>query len=294
MNLKMMRNMKFEYTQLSNASINYISENEILEAIYNKAFEEKQQARGSHRQSGANNMFLTGISSRQGGGVAQQEIVDKIIQSDQDLEGLKKYTREQLLPSIKAVYEEGQLDFSSVVNLLDELKLGDQPSLDIGRLCKVFQGDIPSDDLRRVFPFDYFLEGEVYNVEEQAERTYGMISRNLQDLFVSHDKEYVTLMVTFLGSTLESSSIMDRIYLDTLMSIGERYNFSKETVMTMLMLFNTLKENAPELLKNNTDRVLNSYRNNEGMKALMKQEFEAVLKQICPMEKELLQLVRDS
>ena len=65
MTLKTMREMKYEYTQLSNLSIDYISEKDVLEAIYNKMFEEKQQARQEKRaasgQSG-NNLFLTNIT----------------------------------------------------------------------------------------------------------------------------------------------------------------------------------------------------------------------------------------
>lgn len=47
-----------------------------------------------------------------------------------------------------------------------------------------------------------------------------MVKRNLQDLFLSHDNEYVRSLALFFGSVLETSSIMDRIYLDTLITIG--------------------------------------------------------------------------
>lgn len=33
-----MRELKFEYTQLSNLSVDYISEKEVLEAVYNRVF----------------------------------------------------------------------------------------------------------------------------------------------------------------------------------------------------------------------------------------------------------------
>ena len=62
MSLKTMRNMKIEYTsQMSNVSINYISENQILEAIYDRVFEENEQKRADKRQPGKYNPFLTGI-----------------------------------------------------------------------------------------------------------------------------------------------------------------------------------------------------------------------------------------
>lgn len=66
MNLKTMREMKYEYTQLSNLSVDYISEKEVLEAIYTRMFEEKQQARKVKRdETGgamANNLFLTNLT----------------------------------------------------------------------------------------------------------------------------------------------------------------------------------------------------------------------------------------
>lgn len=33
-----MRELKFEYTQLSNLSVDYISEKEVLEAVYNRVY----------------------------------------------------------------------------------------------------------------------------------------------------------------------------------------------------------------------------------------------------------------
>lgn len=65
MNLKTMREMKYEYTQLSNLSVDYISEKDVLEAIYTRMFEEKQQARKSKRDTAgtmANHLFLTNIT----------------------------------------------------------------------------------------------------------------------------------------------------------------------------------------------------------------------------------------
>ena len=65
MNLKTMREMKYEFTQLSNLSVDYISEKDALEAIYARIFEEKQQARAKQRREAGhgNNLFLTGIGA---------------------------------------------------------------------------------------------------------------------------------------------------------------------------------------------------------------------------------------
>ena len=68
-----------------------------------------------------------------------------------------------MLSATRSIYESGKKDFHEVVNLMDNLKLGDRKKLDIGRLCKIYQGDIPTEDLRHIFPFDFFLDIESYN-----------------------------------------------------------------------------------------------------------------------------------
>ena len=68
-----------------------------------------------------------------------------------------------MLSATRSIYESGKKDFHEVVNLMDNLKLGDRKKLDIDRLCKIYQGDIPTDDLRHIFPFDFFLDIESYN-----------------------------------------------------------------------------------------------------------------------------------
>ena len=65
MNLRTMREMKYEYTQLSNMSVDFISEKEVLEAIYNRVFEEKQQAKKDKREASGgapNTLFLTNLT----------------------------------------------------------------------------------------------------------------------------------------------------------------------------------------------------------------------------------------
>ena len=101
---------------MSNMSANYISENEMLEAIYNQAFEEKQQARGDKRNS-ANKNFLGGLSKQEGpSSTAEQDIIDKII--SEDVDALKNYSRDAIISSLRIVYSEGQLDFFACLNIL--------------------------------------------------------------------------------------------------------------------------------------------------------------------------------
>ena len=49
-----------------------------------------------------------------------------------------------MLSATRSIYESGKKDFHEVVNLMDNLKLGDRKKLDICRLCKIYQGDIPT------------------------------------------------------------------------------------------------------------------------------------------------------
>jgi hypothetical protein len=77
-----MRDLKYEHTQQSNMSVDYITEKDILERIYNRLNEENQQARAKQRKEAgnSNNLFLTNLGN---GGAkkdgAQKEVVDKIL-----------------------------------------------------------------------------------------------------------------------------------------------------------------------------------------------------------------------
>lgn len=57
--------MKYEFTQMSNLSVDYISEKEALEAIYARIFEENMQARAKQRREAgqSNHLFLTGLGA---------------------------------------------------------------------------------------------------------------------------------------------------------------------------------------------------------------------------------------
>lgn len=89
--------MKYEYTQMSNMSVDYISEKEVLEAIYTRMFEDKQQARAKQRREagGGNNLFLTGIGNHKRD-VAQKEVIDKILKEDFE-EVLQNYPKEDIV-----------------------------------------------------------------------------------------------------------------------------------------------------------------------------------------------------
>lgn len=84
MNLRIMREMKYEYTQLSNLSIDYISEKDVLEAIYNKKFEESQQNRKAKRNdSGPGNFLLPNLTGVRKEAV-QRDINERLPKQEQD------------------------------------------------------------------------------------------------------------------------------------------------------------------------------------------------------------------
>lgn len=37
--------------------------------------------------------------------------------------------------------------------IMEEIKIGDKRKQDLGRYCKIYQGDIPTEDLAKIFPF---------------------------------------------------------------------------------------------------------------------------------------------
>ena len=155
---------------------------------------------------------------------------------------------------------------------MDNLKLGDRKKLDIGRLCKIYQGDIPTEDLRQIFPFDFFLDIESYNEEEVGSHAYRSIARVIQDLLVTKDNEYLRSMAIFMGSILESNVFIDQVYIDTLISIGQRYAFNQDTIIRVRIIIEVLNQNSPHIVRENLGRILDSCRENTELRAIIRHE----------------------
>lgn len=168
MNLKTMREMKYEYTQLSNLSVDYISEKEVLEAIYTRMFEEKQQARKVKRdETGgamANNLFLTNLTGHRKEAV-QNDINEHLPKKNAEYI-TNTYPREEIINAVKAFYEEKTKTFNEVVEILESLGLGEPRKMNLSKLAKHYlESEIPEEDLLRVFPFDFFLTGDGLETE---------------------------------------------------------------------------------------------------------------------------------
>ena len=125
MNLRMMREMKYEYTQLSNLSIDYISEKDVLEAIYNKKFEESQNNRRVKRDNntgGANHLFLTNLTGHRKEAV-QKDIEERLPKNELEYV-TQTYPKDEIVNAVRAFYEDKAKDFHETVKLLENLQLG--------------------------------------------------------------------------------------------------------------------------------------------------------------------------
>lgn len=78
-------------------------------------------------------------------------------------------------------------------------------------------------------------------------------------------------MAAFIGSVLESNVFIDRLYLDTLLNIGERYAFKQDTIIRFRMIIDLLTQNSPEIIKENLKKILQIFSENIELKAIVKQ-----------------------
>jgi hypothetical protein len=165
MNLRMMRELKYEYTQLSNMSVDYISEKEVLEAVYNRVFEEKQQSRKQKRDNVPGHaLFLTGITGHRKEAV-QKDISERIPKGDSEYI-IQTYPKDEIVNAVRDYYDERTKNFHEVVELLEMLRLGEQRKISLCKLYKYIECEIPTEDLPKIFSFDFFLSGEGVPEEE--------------------------------------------------------------------------------------------------------------------------------
>jgi hypothetical protein len=178
------------------------------------------------------------------------------------------------------------------VNLLDTLGLGDKRRINIARLCKIYQGDIPTEDLRHIFDFDFFLEGESSSEEEEKRSVYQAISKNIQELLMGKDNEYLRSMAIFIGSILEGNLFIDQVYVDTLIAIGRRYAFNQETIIRVRIIIEVISQNSPHVVREKLDTILDSCKENIELRGIIKHELETLVKQHYPKENDLLERIR--
>jgi hypothetical protein len=215
-------------------SVDYISEKEVLEAIYTRVFEEKQQERKAKRDSvtagGVGNLFLTNLTSGHRKEAVQNDINERLPKGDSEYI-IKTYPKDEILNAVRAFYEDKAKDFNEVVEILELLKLGEPSKMNLCKMLKYLEAEIPSEDLSRVFSFDFFLTGEGLTDNDLRETAYREMRDNIQVLFMERDNEYIRSMAMFVTKFLESNSFLERVYIDTLIYISRHCDFTPEKVV---------------------------------------------------------------
>jgi hypothetical protein len=191
---------------------------------------------------------------------------------------------------VKVIYEEGRKDFYESIRILDTLKVGERQRIDISRLCKIYQGDIPTEDLQRIFPFHFFTDTDHHYEEELGPKVYEAIRENIQHIFMERNNEYIRSIATFVGSVLESNVFIDLVYLDTLLNIGT-YDFNSEAVIRFQVILDILRHTSADVIKDNIERILDSCKDNSEMRAVIKQNLQMVIREQFKDDIRLLELI---
>lgn len=176
------------------------------------------------------------------------------------------------------------------MRILDTLKVGDRQRIDITRLCRVYQGDIPTEDLRRIFPFHFFIETEHRYEEDLGPKVYDAIRQNIQKIFLERNNEYIRSIATFVGSVLEGNIFIDLVYLDTLLNIGQ-YDFNSEAVIRFRVIIDILRQTSADFLKENIEQILISCKDNSQMRAVIKQDLLMFVQQKFKADPMLVDLI---
>lgn len=147
-------------------SVDFISEKDVLEAIYNRVFEEKQQARKEKRSAAGNpnQLILTNLTGHRKD-VIQKELAEKIPAKEGD-SILQTYPKDEILNAIRAHYDDKEKNFFETAELLETLRLGEPRKINFSKMSKYYlEPEIPTEDLPRVCSFDFFLTGDTLNNE---------------------------------------------------------------------------------------------------------------------------------
>ena len=111
---------------------------------------------------------------------------------------------------------------------------------------------------------------------------YKSIARVIQDLLVTKDNEYLRSMAIFMGSILESNVFIDQVYIDTLISVGQRYAFNQDTIIRVRIIIEVLNQNSPHIVRENLGKILDSCRENTELRGIIKHELETLIRQHFP------------
>ena len=103
------------------------------------------------------------------------------------------------------------------------------------------------------------------------------IADNIQNLFLDRDNEYVRNVAAFVAKFLEANIFIERVYLDTLLFIVKKCDFTPDKVVRFRTLMDIL---SVDTMRDSIDLILDS--SQEKMKIYVRKELEIWVKQMIP------------
>lgn len=74
--------------------------------------------------------------------------------------------------------------------------------------------------------------------------------------------------------------------------MGRGYAFQQETIIRVRIIIEVLGQNSPHMVRDNLDRVLQSFKDNTELKGIIKHELETLVRHNFPKEGELLERIK--
>ena len=172
--------------------------------------------------------------------------------------------------------------------MFDELGIADKRKVEIGRLCKIYQGETqmpPTSDIKKLFPCQYFVESPVVEDDKEFnERSYNAMRPAFEGIIEDVSNEYIRNMANFIGSILNDNTYIARFYIDVIIILGKS-RLDSETVVRIRIVMNILRDFALEV-RSFLSIILQSYKENLELLMIIKQELLTCLQDLKDHEAE--------
>ena len=133
------------------------------------------------------------------------------------------------------------------------------------------------------------MSGEGVHDDDFRDFAYNEIADNIQALFMQRDNDYIKTIAYFVAKFLEANAFVEIVYVDTLIHIVRKCEFTSE----MIVRFRTLMELiSPDVLKDNLEKVLNACKDKDNMRGYVKKELEIWVKQNYNGDSTLINQIR--
>jgi len=70
---------------------------------------------------------------------------------------------------------------------------------------------------------------------------------------MARDNDFIRSMAAFMGSVLGANKFIDKIYIDTLISIGESYSFNPDSIIRFRVIIDQCN---PYMIRDNLSAIL--------------------------------------